>query len=143
MSIFHQGENLGSSFFCMRSVSHAKNRDKKWLLYNGFPSESINIKGFFYISNNRSTFKEIHSEQLFLDFEENGENPVLIYVCHIKAPLYTKLTLMDCGIGNTNLLGASSSGLGYDCFYMKSTDGATMYFNLGSGIGSGRFQTDY
>ena len=62
---------------------------------------------------------------------------------HNKAPLYTKLTLMDCGIGNTNLLGSSSSGLGYDCFYMKSTDGATMYFNLGSGIGSGRFQTDY
>ena len=60
-----------------------------------------------------------------------------------KAPLYTKLTLMDCGIGNTNLLGSSSSGLGYDSFYMKSTDGATMYFNLGSGIGSGRFQTDY
>ena len=48
---------------------------------------------------------------------------------------------MDRGIGNTNLLGSSSSGLGYDCFYMKSTDGATMYFNLG--IGSGRFQTDY
>ena len=61
----------------------------------------------------------------------------------IKAPLNTKLTLMDCGIGNTNLLESSSSGLGYDCFYMKSTDGATMYFNLGSGIGSGRFQTDY
>ena len=40
---------------------------------------------------------------------------------------------MDCGIGNTNLLGSSYSGLGYDyydCFYMKSTDGATMYFNL-------------
>ena len=46
-------------------------------------------------------------------------------------------------IGNTNLLGSSSSVLGYDCFYMKSTDGATMYFNLGSGIGSGRIQTDY
>ena len=61
----------------------------------------------------------------------------------VKAPLYTKLTLMDCGIGNTNLLGSSSSGLGYDYFYMKSTDGATMYFNLGSGIGSGKFQTDY
>jgi len=61
----------------------------------------------------------------------------------IKAPLHTKLTLMDCGIGNTNSLGSSSSVLGYDCFYMKSTDGATMYFNLGSGIGSGRFQTDY
>ena len=30
----------------------------------------------------------------------------------IKAPLNTKLTLMDCGIGNTNLLGSSSSGLG-------------------------------
>ena len=60
-----------------------------------------------------------------------------------KAPLHTKLTLMDCGIGNTNLLGSSSSVLGYDCFYMKSTDGATMYFNLGSGIGSGRIQTDY
>ena len=61
----------------------------------------------------------------------------------IKAPLNTKLTLMDCGIGNTNLLESSSSVLGYDCFYMKSTDGATMYFNLGSGIGSGRIQTDY
>ena len=61
----------------------------------------------------------------------------------LKAPLHTKLTLMDCGIGNTNLLGSSSSVLGYDCFYMKSTDGATMYFNLGSGIGSGRIQTDY
>ena len=60
-----------------------------------------------------------------------------------KAPLYTKLTLMDCGIGNTNLFRSSSSGLGYDCFYVKSTDGTTMYFNLGSGIGSGRFQTDY
>ena len=61
---------------------------------------------------------------------------------HVKAPLYTKLTLMDFGISNTNLLGSSSSGLGYDCFYMKSTDGATIYFNLGSGIGGGRFQTD-
>ena len=61
----------------------------------------------------------------------------------LKAPLYTKLTLMECGIGNTNLLRYSSSGLGYDCFYMKSTEGATMYFNLGSGIGSGRIQTDY
>ena len=60
-----------------------------------------------------------------------------------KAPLNTKLTIMDCGIGNTNLHGSSSSVLGYDCFYMKSTDGATMYFNLGSGIGSGRIQTDY
>ena len=50
---------------------------------------------------------------------------------------------MDCGIGNTNLLGSTFSGLGYDCFYMKSTDGAAMYFNLGSGIGSGRFKTDY
>ena len=49
---------------------------------------------------------------------------------------------MDCGIGNTNLLKSSSSVLGYDCFYMKSADGATMYFNLGSGIGSGTIQTD-
>ena len=62
---------------------------------------------------------------------------------HSKAPLNTKLTLMDCGFGNTNSLGSSSSGLEYDCFYMKSTDGATMYFNLGSGNASGRFQTDY
>ena len=46
---------------------------------------------------------------------------------------------LNCGIGNTNLLEPSSSGLGYDYFYMKST----MYFNLGSGIGSERFQTDY
>ena len=67
----------------------------------------------------------------------------LSFLLFNKAPLYTKLTLMDCGIGNTNLLGSSSSVLGYDCFYMKSTDGATMYFNLGSGIGSGRIQTDY
>ena len=66
-----------------------------------------------------------------------------VMLVHFKAPLHTKLTLMDCGIGNTNLLGSSSSVLGYDCFYMKSTDGATMYFNLGSGIGSGRIQTDY
>ena len=36
------------------------------------------------------------------------------YLVKFKAPLYTKLTLMDCGIGNTNLLGSSSSGLGYD-----------------------------
>ena len=50
---------------------------------------------------------------------------------------------MDCAIGNTNLLESSSSGLGYDYFYIKSTDGATMYFNLGSGVGSGRFQIDY
>ena len=61
----------------------------------------------------------------------------LYFVVSAKAPLYTKLTLMDCGISNTNLLGSSSSDLGYDWFYMKSTDGATMYFNLGSGIGSG------
>ena len=60
-----------------------------------------------------------------------------------KAPLNTKLTLMDCGIGNANLIGSSSSGLGYDCFYMKSTDGSTMYLSLGSAIESGRFQTDY
>ena len=65
------------------------------------------------------------------------------YQCRTKAPLYTELTLMDCGISNTNLLGSSSSGLGYDCFNMKSADGATMYFNLGCGIGSERFQTDY
>ena len=65
------------------------------------------------------------------------------YIVNAKAPLNTKLTLIDCGIGNTNLLGSSSSGLIYDCFYMKSTDGATIYFNLGSGNGSGRFQTDY
>ena len=71
-----------------------------------------------------------------------GSTESLLFI-HFKAPLYTKLTLMDCGIGNTNLLWSSSSGLGYDCFYMKSTDGATMYFNLGSGIGSGRIQTDY
>ena len=64
----------------------------------------------------------------------NGLNP--------KAPLNTKLTLMDCGIGNTNLHESSSSGLGYDCFYMKSTEGATMYFKFGSGIRSGKFQTD-
>ena len=64
-------------------------------------------------------------------------------VIMFQAPLYTKLTLMYCGIGNTNLLASSSSVLGYDYFYMKSTDGATMYFNLGSGIGSGRIQTDY
>ena len=68
---------------------------------------------------------------------------LLPFVGNGKAPLNTKLALMDCGIGNKNLLGSSSSGLGYDCFYMKLTDGATMYFNLGSGIGSGRFQTDY
>ena len=61
----------------------------------------------------------------------------------IKAPLYTKLPLMDCGISKTNLLGSSSSGLEYGCFYMKSTDGATMYLNLGIGIGRGRIQTDY
>ena len=69
--------------------------------------------------------------------------PPCIYYDESKAPLHTKLNLMDCGIGNTNLLGSSSSVLGYDCFNMKSTDGATMYFNLGSGIGSGRIQTDY
>ena len=74
----------------------------------------------------------------FIDFM----NFLKMAMC-IKAPLHTKLTLMDCGIGNTNLLGSSSSVLGYDCFNMKSTDGATMYFNLGSGIGSGRIQTDY
>ena len=62
---------------------------------------------------------------------------------HTKAPLHTKLALMDCGIGNTNLLESSSSVLGYDCFYMKSIDGTTMYFNLGSGIGSRRIQTDH
>ena len=50
---------------------------------------------------------------------------------------------MDCGIGNTNLLGSSSSGLGYDSFYINPTDGATMYSKLGSGSRSGRIQTDY
>ena len=35
-----------------------------------------------------------------------------------KAPLHTKLTLMDCGIGNTNLLGSSSSGLAYDSHHL-------------------------
>ena len=64
--------------------------------------------------------------------------PGIAVIIKFKAPLYTKLTLMECGIGNTNLLGSSFSGLGCDWFYMKSTDGATMYFNLGSGIGSGR-----
>ena len=33
------------------------------------------------------------------------------YEARSKAPLNTKLTLMDCGIGNTNLLGSSSSGM--------------------------------
>ena len=74
---------------------------------------------------------------------KSKESGMIFFPFYCKAPLYTKLTLMNCGIGNTNLLGSSSSGLGYDCFYMKSTDGATMYFNLGSGIGSWRIQTDY
>ena len=60
-----------------------------------------------------------------------SNNKIIKKLVKIKAPLYTKLILMDCGISNTNLLGSSSSGLGYDCFYMKSTDGATMYFNFG------------
>ena len=34
---------------------------------------------------------------------------------------------MDCGINNINLLGSSSSSLGYDCFYMKLTYGATIW----------------
>ena len=91
-------------------------------------------------------FRCLKSEVKYLEFELVLLILLLLNFEKIpvpKAPLYTKLTLMDCGIGNTNLLGSSSSGLGYDCFYMKSTDGATMYFNLGSGIGSGRFQTDY
>ena len=44
---------------------------------------------------------------------------LLTFLQKCKAPLHTKLTLTDCGIGNTNLLGSSSSVLGYDCFYMK------------------------
>ena len=60
-----------------------------------------------------------------------------------KAPVYTKLIFMNCSIGNTNYLGSASSGLGYDSFYIIPTDGATMYFKLGSGSGSGRIQTDY
>ena len=50
---------------------------------------------------------------------------------------------MNGSIGNTNSLGSSSSGLGYDSFYINPTDGATMYSKLGSGSGSGRIQTDY
>ena len=61
----------------------------------------------------------------------------------VKAPVYTKFILMSCPIGNTNFLGSASSGLGYDSFYIIPTDGATMYFKLGSGSGSGRIQTDY
>ena len=76
-------------------------------------------------------------------FDYSGKFVFQLNQITYKAPLHTKLTLMDCGIGNTNLLESSSSVLGYDCFYMKSTDGATTYFNLGSGIGSGRIQTDY
>ena len=87
-------------------------------------------------------FLEVLDEVLLL-FVGLTQGIIVSVFLIFKAPLYTKLTLMDCGIGNTNLLGSSSCGLGYDCFYMKSTDGATIYFNLGSGIGSGRFQTDY
>ena len=60
-----------------------------------------------------------------------------------KAPVNTKFILMNCSIGNTNYLRSSSSGLGYDSFYINPTDGATMYSKLGSGSGSGRIQTDY
>ena len=60
-----------------------------------------------------------------------------------KAPVYTKFILMNCLLGNTNFLKSASSGLGYASFYIIPTDGATMYFKLGSGSGSGRIQTDY
>ena len=36
-----------------------------------------------------------------------------------KDPLYTKLTVMNCTISNSNLRASSSSGLRYDCFYIK------------------------
>ena len=42
-----------------------------------------------------------------------------------KDPLYTKLTVMNCRISNSNLLASSSSGLGDDCFYIKPIDGTT------------------
>ena len=63
--------------------------------------------------------------------------------CSPKAPVYTKFILMNCLLGNTNFLKSASSGLGYASFYIIPTDGATMYFKLGSGSGSGRIQTDY
>ena len=50
---------------------------------------------------------------------------------------------MNCPLGNIIFLGSASSGLGFDSFYIIPTDGATMYFKLGSGSGSGRIQTDY
>ena len=50
---------------------------------------------------------------------------------------------MNCTLGNIIFLESASSGLGYDSFYIIPTDGATMYFKLGSGSGSGRIQTDY
>ena len=48
---------------------------------------------------------------------------------------------MNCSPSNTNQLVSFSSWLGYDCFYIKPTDGTSIYSYLGSG--SGRFQTDY
>ena len=91
------------------------------------------------MESDSSSYKQL----IFKVWALTGPHLAVLTFAQPIAPLNTKLTLMDCGIGNTNLIGCSSSGLGYDWFYMKSTDGATMYFNLGSGIGSGRFQTDY
>ena len=42
-----------------------------------------------------------------------------------KDPPYTKLTVMNYTISNSNLLASSSSGLGDDCFYIKPIDGTT------------------
>ena len=60
-----------------------------------------------------------------------------------KAPVYAKLIHMNCPLGNIIFLESASSGLGFESFYINPTDGATMYFKLGSGSGSGRIQTDY
>ena len=53
---------------------------------------------------------------------------------NIKAPLYTKLTLMDCGISNTNLLGSSSSGhrslVGYLPQVKNSKNCSTGYYSF-------------
>ena len=100
---------------------------KSWTVSNGHETGcnckngTVNVRGFIKGVKVRSILRGI----LFLKILFSLVNPIS-HKClqheHVfvslapKAPLNTKLTLMDCGIGNTNLLGSSSSGLGYDCF---------------------------
>ena len=76
----------------------------QWLYYCAHFTIANDIR--FYNCKNRHLELQIQDQRLYILKINNFKIVTLLFNPGRKAPLYTKLTLMDCGIGNTNLLGS-------------------------------------